>query len=143
MSGDTGRSAQFDSPNSNRSRSPIGGGGGASISSRLTPGLKRSGDSMEDSYKALKSSGGSTPRAEQTRSLEQDSGSISFLRDKRDSVEPPRDSGRAGSDVQPKGFVKMENVPDSLSDDSIRKLAHGVSGVDRILVRLDTEDDVE
>ncbi|KAI8362325.1 hypothetical protein B0O80DRAFT_493320 [Mortierella sp. GBAus27b] len=113
-----------------------GGGGGAtaSITSRLTPGLKRSGDNLEDSYKALKSSGGSTPRSEQIRTSEKDTGSISFLRDKRDSAESSRESGGGGgSNAEPKGFVKMDNVPDSLTDQSIRKLADGISGVDRVL----------
>ncbi|KAF9970929.1 hypothetical protein BGZ65_010762, partial [Modicella reniformis] len=133
LSGDAGRSIQYDSLTTRRSRSPNGGVSPASITSRLTPGLKRPGDNLEDSHKAHKSTGGSTPRGEHIRSPEQDSGSISFLRDKRESSEASKESARGGSDAEPKGFVKMENVPESLSDDSIRKLADGVSGVDRIL----------
>ncbi|KAG0020038.1 hypothetical protein BGZ80_004870 [Entomortierella chlamydospora] len=117
-----------------RGRSPHGGG----ITSRL--GLKRSGEGLDDSYKAHKSSGVSTPRGEQTRAsntTDKDTESVSFLRDKRGPTEFSRDasmgSNRGGGDANPKGFVKMENVPESLSDASIRKLADGISGVDRVL----------
>ena len=127
LSGDTGRSTQHDSSN-------VSGGSTSSISNRLTPGLKRSGENLEDSHKALKSSGDTTPRSEQLRSSDKDSGSVSFLRDKKEPSESSKESGRGSLKVEPKGFVKMENVPESLTDDSIRKLASGVSGVDRILV---------
>ncbi|KAF9114017.1 hypothetical protein BGX27_000283 [Mortierella sp. AM989] len=121
-----------------RSRSPHGGGNHISITSRL--GLKRSGDGLDDSYKAQKSSGTSTPRGEQTRvsnAADKEAGSVSFLRDKRGPAESSRDVdmglSRRVTNAEPKGFVKMENVPDSLSDASIRRLADGVSGVDRVL----------
>ncbi|KAI1312598.1 hypothetical protein EDD11_002944 [Mortierella claussenii] len=113
-----------------------------SLSSRL--GLKRSGDgTAEDTNKAHKSSGESTPRGEQSRSENAtpatDTGSVSFLRDRRAPIESSSREidARLGSaredDAMPKGFVKMENVPESMSDASIRKLADGVSGVNRVL----------
>ncbi|KAF8976819.1 hypothetical protein BGZ46_007929 [Entomortierella lignicola] len=118
-----------------RSRSPHGVGGG--ITSRL--GLKRSGEGLDDSYKAHKSSGISTPRGEQARATntaERDTGSVSFLRDKKGPAESSRDvdmGSNRGVDTEPKGFVKMDNIPESLSDASIRKLADGISGVNRVL----------
>ncbi|KAF8938368.1 hypothetical protein EDD21DRAFT_100938 [Dissophora ornata] len=150
LSSDAGRSNPHDSPRNpslpfqpqstlvrQRSQSPQRRGSSASISNRLTPGLKRPGEDSDESFKALKSSGGATPRSEQSRSLnsaEKDTGSVSFLRDNRESTEPSGESGRGGAeDSVPRGFVKMENVPESLSDASIRKLADGISGVNRVL----------
>ncbi|KAF9962988.1 hypothetical protein BGZ70_007730, partial [Mortierella alpina] len=102
-----------------------------SITSRLTLGSKRYGDEQEDFQKARKSNGGSTPRSEHGRleanGSDMDKGSVSFLRDNREST----DSG--SSDVVAKGFVKLENVPEVVSDASLRKLAEGVSGVHRVL----------
>ncbi|KAF9572309.1 hypothetical protein EC968_010033 [Mortierella alpina] len=131
---DVGRSSSSDSPRKPtrpRSRSPPPRGSSGSITSRLTLGSKRFGDEQEDFSKARKSSGGSTPRSEHARLEENgsdlDKGSISFLRDKREG----HDSG--SSDAVPKGFVKMENVPKDVSDEALRKLAEGVSGVHRVL----------
>ncbi|KAF9439369.1 hypothetical protein BGZ76_000030 [Entomortierella beljakovae] len=106
-----------------RSKSP-NAGGHVSITSRL--GLKRPGEEQDDSHKVHKPSGSSTPRSEQSRVADRDAGSVSFLRDKRGSTE-------ARTATEPKGFVKVENLPESLSDASIRKLADGISGVDRVL----------
>ncbi|KAG0291865.1 hypothetical protein BGZ98_002824 [Dissophora globulifera] len=118
-----------------RSRSPAGGRASPiSTASRL----KRQGDELDDSSKALKSSGGSTPRREQVRLAEKESGSVSFLREKRDSTDTRGKDGdgggdNGGADAVAQGFVKMENVPETLSDASIRKLADDISGVDRVL----------
>ncbi|KAF9137135.1 hypothetical protein BG015_002836 [Linnemannia schmuckeri] len=153
-SGDSPRTPQSHSPlpsyNNNRSSPIIGGGSPGSISSRLTPGLKRAGGgSMEDfQQKAHKSSGASTPRGEHSRSntnlgYGSDTGSVSFLRGRRDggggedsSQHGQRESSSSSSsnsNAVPTGFVKVDNIPDSVSDVSIRQLAHGISGVDRVL----------
>ncbi|KAF9933870.1 hypothetical protein BGZ67_004125 [Mortierella alpina] len=131
---DVGRPSSSDSPRKAtrpRSRSPPPRVGSGSITSRLTLGSKRYGDEQEDFQKARKSNGESTPRSEHVRleasASEVDKGSISFLRDNREAT----DSG--SSDAVPKGFVKMENVPEAVSDASLRKLAEGVSGVHRVL----------
>lgn len=102
---------------------------------------------MEESQKAHKSSGASTPRGEHSRSSTNqgygsDTGSVSFLRDRRDGGDGGEDSPQqrqreqasSSSNAVPTGFVKVDNVPDSVSDASIRELAHGISGVDRVLV---------
>ncbi|KAH7036887.1 hypothetical protein BKA57DRAFT_496589 [Linnemannia elongata] len=150
-SGDSPRTPQPHSPlpsyNANNSRSSpiIGGGSPGSISSRLTPGLKRAGGgSVEESQKAHKSSGVSTPRGEQGRSSTNqgsDTGPVSFLRDRRDGGDGGEDSSQqsqlaqasSSSSTVPTGFVKVDNIPESISDASIRQLAHGISGVDRVL----------
>ncbi|KAG0379161.1 hypothetical protein BGX24_001510 [Mortierella sp. AD032] len=128
---------------SNRGSPAIGGGSPGSITSRLTPGIKRPGGAMEDSQKAQKSSGSSTPRSEQSRSssaLNQeygsDSGSVSFLRDRRDDGDDSpqhRQPEPSNSNAVPTGFVKVENIPESVSDASVRQLANGISGVGRVL----------
>lgn len=115
----------------------------------MTPGLKRAGGgSAEESQKAHKSSGVSTPRGEHSRSSTNqgygsDTGSVSFLRDRRDGGDGGEDgpqqrqreqSSSSSSNAVPTGFVKVDNIPDSVSDASIRELAHGISGVDRVLV---------
>ncbi|KAF9124974.1 hypothetical protein BGW39_007761 [Mortierella sp. 14UC] len=133
----------------NRASPVIGGGSPGSISSRLTPSLKRPGGAMEDSQKAQKSSGSSTPRSEQSRSNNSinqgygsDTGSVSFLRDRRDGgvgagddspQHRQREPSNSNSNAVPTGFVKIDNIPDSLSDASIRQLAKGINGVDRVL----------
>ncbi|KAF9538210.1 hypothetical protein EC957_007086 [Mortierella hygrophila] len=149
-SGDSPRTPQPHSPlpsynNSNNRSSPIiGGGSPGSISSRLTPVLKRAGGgSAEESQKAHKSSGASTPRGEHSRSSTSqgygsDTGSVSFLRDRRDGGEdaPQQrqpEQASSPSNAVPTGFVKVDNIPDSVSDASIRQLAHGISGVGRVL----------
>ncbi|KAG0050769.1 hypothetical protein BGZ83_004458 [Gryganskiella cystojenkinii] len=138
--GGRGASVNLDRPlGSRRSRSPS-----ASITSRLSLGTKRANDGPEESHKALKSSGGSTPRGEQNQQQAVDSspenGSVSFLREKRfatDRDERAKNSntnnGHSNVKVEPKGHVKMENIPESVSDDSLRKLANGIPGVDRVL----------
>ncbi|KAF9957420.1 hypothetical protein BGZ72_001845 [Mortierella alpina] len=133
-SSDVGRSSSSDASRKStrpRSRSPPPRVSSGSISSRLSLGSKRYGDEQEDFQKARKSNGGSTPRSEHARleanGSDVDKGSISFLRDNREAA----DSG--SSDGVPKGFVKMENVPEAVSDASLRKLAEGVSGVHRVL----------
>ncbi|KAF8946598.1 hypothetical protein BGZ47_000126 [Haplosporangium gracile] len=159
-SGDSPRTPQPHSPlpsyNSNRSSPIIGGGSPGSISSRLTPGLKRAGgESMEDfQQKAHKTSGASTPRSEHNRSSTNqgygsDTGSVSFLRERRDGGDgggggggedspqygqrEPSSSSSSNRNVVPTGFVNIDNIPDSVSDASIRQLAHGISGVNRVL----------
>ncbi|KAG0279272.1 hypothetical protein BGZ95_001747 [Linnemannia exigua] len=127
----------------NRGSPAIGGGSPGSISSRLTPGIKRPGGAMEDSQKAQKSSGSSTPRSEQSRSSNainqgygSDSGSVSFLRDRRDGGDDSpqhRQSEHSNGNAVPTGFVKVDNIPESVSDTSIRQLANGISGVGRVL----------
>ncbi|KAG0367354.1 hypothetical protein BC939DRAFT_500726 [Gamsiella multidivaricata] len=116
-----------------RSQSPSISRSTGSIANRLTPGLKRSGEGLEDSSKSQKLSGESTPRSEESQSLnaDRDPGSVSFLR--REPPQSSRESGDRGASAEPKGFVKMENVPEALSDESIRRLADGISGVDRVL----------
>ncbi|KAG0208763.1 hypothetical protein BGX28_000384 [Mortierella sp. GBA30] len=120
-----------------RSRSPPSRSGG-SITSRLSQGSKRYGDEQEGLHKAQKTNGGSTPRSDYSRTeasgSDMDRSSVSFLREKREHS----DSGSIST--APKGFVKMENVPQSVSDASIRKLADGVSGVNRILT-IDKKED--
>ncbi|KAK3844708.1 MAG: hypothetical protein J3R72DRAFT_65850 [Linnemannia gamsii] len=128
---------------SNRGSPAIGGGSPGSITSRLTPGIKRPGGAMEDSQKAQKSSGSSTPRSEQSRSSSamnqgygSDSGSVSFLRDRRDDGDDSpqhRQPEPSNSNAVPTGFVKVENIPESVSDASVRQLANGISGVGRVL----------
>ncbi|KAF9092013.1 hypothetical protein BGX23_004693 [Mortierella sp. AD031] len=140
-SGDSARNPQSYSPSSGYNRSPVvGSASPGSISGRLTPGLKRPGGAMEDSQKAHKSSGGSTPRSEQNRPNNQgygsDTGSVSFLRDRRgteDDTPQQQNQHEPSSNAVPTGFVKIDNIPESLSDASIRQLAHGISGVDRVL----------
>lgn len=102
---------------------------------------------MEESQKAHKSSGVSTPRGEHSRSSTSqgygsDAGSVSFLRDRRDGgdggedgpQQRQREQASPSSNAVPTGFVKVDNIPDSVSDASIRQLAHGISGVGRVLV---------
>ncbi|KAG0257645.1 hypothetical protein BG011_003860 [Mortierella polycephala] len=135
---DAGRSMSLDSPGSSlsaRSHSPLGKGSSGSISSRLSLGVKRSGEELGDSNKTPKSNGSSTPRSEQMRSAntpQRELGSVSFLRDKSEPVGARRDMDN-GPNAVAKGFVKMENVPECVSDASIRKLADGISGVGRVL----------
>ncbi|KAG9070275.1 hypothetical protein KI688_009612 [Linnemannia hyalina] len=152
-SGDSPRTPQPQSPlpsynnGSNRPSPIIGGGSPGSISSRLTPVLKRAGGgSVEESQKAHKSSGVSTPRSEHSRSSTgqgygSDAGSVSFLRDRRDVGDGGEDGPQqrqpeqasSSSNAVPTGFVRVDNIPDSVSDTSIRQLAHGISGVGRVL----------
>ncbi|KAF9912997.1 hypothetical protein EC991_005865 [Linnemannia zychae] len=151
-SGDSPRNARSQPhsplPSYNNRASPvIGAGSPGSISSRLTPGLKRPGGAVDNSQKAHKSSGSSTPRSEQSRSSNDvnqgygsDTGSVSFLRDRRDGGAGAGDASPqhkqhepSSSNAVPTGFVKIDNIPDSLSDASIRQLAKGINGVDRVL----------
>ncbi|KAG0290584.1 hypothetical protein BGZ96_005951 [Linnemannia gamsii] len=147
-SGDSPRSSQPHSPMpsyNNRSSPIIGGGSPGSISSRLTSGLKRAGGGpTEDSQKAQKSSGSSTPRGEHSRSSTNqeygsDTGSVSFLRGRQDGggEDSPqhreRESSSSNSNAVPTGYVKVDNIPNSVSEASIRQLAQGISGVDRVL----------
>lgn len=138
-------SVNLDRPlGSRRSCSPAvdanGSSGSPSITSRLGLGTKRPGDGPEEPHKVPKSSGSSTPRQEHTRLAESstlEGGSVSFLREKRlasDRDDSAKINSRTHTNVEPKGHVKMENVPDSVSDDSLRKLANGITGVDRVLV---------
>ncbi|KAG0089657.1 hypothetical protein BGZ93_008973 [Podila epicladia] len=114
-----------------RSRSPLGRPATVpSINSRLSLGAKRGNDAMNSdvSNKSQKSNDANTPR-----SSKEEPESVSFLRGRHDrpSGEDTKDSNAA-----PTGFVRMDNVPESTSDSVIRALADGVSGVDRILVRI-------
>ncbi|KAF9928525.1 hypothetical protein FBU30_002324 [Linnemannia zychae] len=148
--GDSPRRSQPNSPlprYNDRLSPATRGGSPGSNSSQLALGAKRPGGMMEDSQKAHKSSGNSTPRSEQNRS-NNDSGSVSFLRDRRDGDEGSiqqklhEKPSPSNNNAAPTGFVRVDNIPESVSEASIYKLAHGISGVERILVGDFTEKDI-